>query len=201
MWSNGEREPNALTDSLTGPLVSYEHVYRSQPAVRTAVDKLSKRIATLPFDAFNRTDNGGREIDQSSTLDSLIHKPWPRAGAVHLNSVIAQSLALHGNSLVAKLRTADREAPPFMLWPLDWAQINAYGPPGGRIEWWSTYQFDGEERFIAVEDTLHFAWPAPSGLGDRRRPLESLGMTLAIEAAAQQYQAARFRAATGRRWR
>jgi hypothetical protein len=112
LWSNGERAGD------DGTILSFDQVFRSQPVVRTAVDKIAKRIATLPFDAFDRTANDGRELDSSSSLASLIHQPWPRAGAVHLNHFIAQSLLVHGNALVAKLRTADREAPPFMLWPL-----------------------------------------------------------------------------------
>lgn len=184
LWTSGER---AGTDDRF--LLSFDAVYRSQPVVATAVNKLARRIATLPFDAFTRTANDGRELDRASGLDSLIRKPWPRAGSVHLNSFIAQSLLVHGNALVAKLRGPDREQPPFMLWPLDWSQTSAYGPVGGRIEWWSTYQFDGVERFISVEDVLHFAWPAPSGSEVGVSPLEQLGTTVANDHASAQYSA------------
>lgn len=183
LWSNGERVGDA--DRF---LVSFDAVYRSQPVVATAVDKIARRVATLPFDAFSKTANDGRELDQASSLSSLVRKPWPRAGSVHLNAFIAQSLLVHGNALVAKLRGPDREAPPFMLWPLDWSQTSAYGPVGGRIEWWSTYQFDGVERFISIEDVMHFAWPAPSGSEIGVSPLEKLGTTIANDYASTQYQ-------------
>jgi HK97 family phage portal protein len=188
MWTNGEDYPNGLTDGEDAVLVSYGAIYRTQPIIATAVDKLSRRIATLPFDAFKRTANDGRELDRGSSLDSLIHKPWPRAGAVHLNSFISSSMLVHGNALVAKLRSSDREAPPFMLWPLSWPLVNAYGPVGGRIEWWSTTQFDGVERFIAVEDVLHFAWPDPEGGEIGVSPIQKLGTTIALEAASSTYQ-------------
>jgi HK97 family phage portal protein len=181
LWSNGERAGD------DGTILSFDQVFRSQPVVRTAVDKIAKRIATLPFDAFDRTANDGRELDSSSSLASLIHQPWPRAGAVHLNHFIAQSLLVHGNALVAKLRTADREAPPFMLWPLDWSQISAWGPVGGRIEWWSTFQFDGTEGFFKAEDVLHFAWAAPSGSEIGVSPLETLEGVVRNDVASREY--------------
>jgi hypothetical protein len=46
MWSSGEREGD---DAY---LKSYEAIYRSQPNLAAVVDKLTRRIATLPFDAY-----------------------------------------------------------------------------------------------------------------------------------------------------
>jgi HK97 family phage portal protein len=191
MWSDGYREPNDLTDA--GVLVSYERIYRSQPAIAAVVDKLARRIATLPFDAYTQDSTGHRTPSRGDALDSLLRKPWPRAGTVHLNHHVALSLLVHGNAVVAKLRGPDREVPPYMLWPLDWAQLSAYGPDGGRIEWWSTTQFDGQVRYIPVEDTLHFAWPAPSGSEIGVSPIEKLRTTIQIEDAAQRYQSSQFR--------
>jgi phage portal protein BeeE len=76
-----------------------------------------------------------------------------------------------------------------MLWPLDWSQINAWGLSAGAVEWWSTFQFDGQERFIAVEDTMHFAWPGPSGSEIGVSPLEKLGTTIALEASRRRIRA------------
>src|SRR5690349_15539039 len=121
MWSDGERYPNAATE-----LRSYEQIYRSQPVVAGAVDKLARRISTLPFDAYKMGANQARELVRGDTLDSLLRRPMPRTPGLHLRFHIAQSLLLHGNALVAKLRGSDREAPPVMLWPLNWAQIGAY---------------------------------------------------------------------------
>ena len=187
MWSDGERYGNAATE-----LRSYEAIYRSQPVVAGAVDKLARRISTLPFDAYLRKPKDERELVRGDTLDSLLRRPMPRSSGVHLRAHIAQSLLLHGNALVACLKGADRDAPPVMLWPLNWAQIGAYAEPGGRIEWWSTYQFGNEERFIRVEDTLHFAWPAPDGGEIGVSPLEKLGVTIRLEDATQRYSTAQF---------
>jgi HK97 family phage portal protein len=187
MWSNGE------SDDESGVLKSYEALYRSQPTLAAVVDKLTRRVATLPFDAYKRQPNHGREqVAPSDSLATLIAKPMPRSSRVHLLSHITQSLLIHGNALVAKLRT-DPDLPPDMLWPLNWAQISAFGPVGGRIEWWSTTQFDGVERFMRVEDTVHFAWPAPDGSEIGVSPIEKLGVTFRLEDAAQRHQISQFK--------
>src|SRR4051812_39813134 len=155
MWSNGEREGDDAN------LKSFEAIYRSQPVLAGVVDKLSRRAATLPFAAFTQDGDHREPVAREDSLATLLRRPRPRTSTVHLLTHVFQSLYIHGNAVVAKLRTADREAPPVMLWPLNWSQLNAYGELGGDIEWWSTSQFDGVERFIAAEDTLHFAWPGP----------------------------------------
>jgi len=186
MWSDGER---AGEDRY---LRSYSRIYQSQPVVAGVVDKLARRIATLPFDGYQRGPRDAREVVRGDTLDSLIRRPMPRWSTAAMLHHVAQSLLLHGNALLVKVRGADREAPPEMLWPLDWEFVNAYAPVGGRIEWWSTYQFDGEERFIAVDDTVHFSWESPHGqLGVS--PLAKLGVTVRLEDAAQRYQTSAFR--------
>jgi HK97 family phage portal protein len=188
MWSNGEREGDGYY------LKSFEAIYRSQPMVAGAVDKLARRIASLPFDGYRRMDDRAREmLERTDGLQTLVAHPMPGVAKVHLLAHVAQSLLIHGNALVAKLRGPDRDAPPIMLWPLDWARIGAYAEPGGRIEWWSTFQFGLEERFISAADTIHFAWPGPDGGEVGVSPLEKLGVTIQVEDAAQRYQTASFR--------
>jgi HK97 family phage portal protein len=190
MWSDGERYPNGMTDS--GVLASFEQIYRTQPVVAGAVDKLTRRLATLPFGAFQEIGGSREPLDPSHGLATLLRRPRPRYSGVHLLAHIAQSLFIHGNGLVAALRGADRDAPPIMLWPLNWAQTSAYGQPGGDVEWWSTVQFGAEERFISATDVLHFAWPGPDGGPIGVSPLEKLGVTIALEDAAQRYQRSNF---------
>lgn len=194
MWSSGEREPNGLTDGLDGPLVSYERLYRSQPVLAGAVDKIARRAASLPFAPFRALENGSRvPLPREDSLATLLRRPRPRMSTVHLLAHVFQSLLIHGNALVAVLRGPDRDAPPIMLWPLDWARVGAYGEPGGDIEWWSTFQFGDDERFIAAADTLHFAWPGPDGGQVGVSPLEKLGVTIRLEDATQRFQTANFR--------
>lgn len=175
MWSDGERWGDSEN------LRSYEAIYRTQPAVAGVVDKLTRRISTLPFDGYRRVPDDGRELVRGDSLDSLLRHPMPRSGTVHLLAHVAQSLLIHGNALVAKVRGSDRKAPPVMLWPLDWAQVNAYGE--GTIEWWSTTQYGTAERFLADADVIHFAWPGPDGGPIGVSPIEKLGTTVRLNAA------------------
>ncbi len=188
MWSDGSSD----NDAPDGRMVSYAGIYASQPMVATAVNKLSRRISTLPFDGYRRQADGGRELVRGDSLDSLIRRPRPRWSTVHLLHFIQQSMMVYGNALLAIVRGADPDAPPVGLWPLDWAYISAWAPTGGTIEWWSTTQFDGAERYIAVADTLHFAWESTSGeIGIS--PLQPLAATIRLEDAAQRHQTASFR--------
>jgi HK97 family phage portal protein len=190
MWSDGSSD-NADPDQV---LKSYEAIYRSQPVLAGVVDKLARRMATLPLVAYEGKPTGPRKPVYGDSLDSLLRTPMPRQSTVHLITYVFQSLLIHGNALLAKVRGSDPDAPPSMLWPLDWSHTSAYGEQGGTIEWWSTTQFgDGQERFIRVEDTVHFAWTAPSGGEVGVSPLEKLGVTIRLEDAAQRHQTSMFR--------
>jgi HK97 family phage portal protein len=180
MWSNGEREGDP-----DGHLVSYEGIYRSQPVVGAVVNKLSRRVATLPLDVIRET-NGRREVVDGNSLDTLLSKPMPRWGRVHLLSFIETSLLVNGNAVLAKLRT-DPDGPPDMLWPLDWSRLTAYGEVGGTIEFWSTTQFENQVRGIEAVDTIHFAWPGPDGGEIGVSPLEQLGTTIKLDDATQRH--------------
>jgi HK97 family phage portal protein len=195
MWSDGERYPNNLTDSLDGALASYDYIYRSQPILAGVIDMIAFRAATLPFGAFTARQDGTRDpIARSDSLATLLRRPKPRSSTVHLLNHVFTSLFVHGNALVAKLRThGDPDTPPDMLWPLDWSRVTAFGEPGGDVEWWGTYQFNNEELFVKAEDTVHFAWPGPDGGPIGVSPLQKLGVTIRLEDAAQRYQTANFR--------
>lgn len=188
MWSDGSSD-NADADAC---LRSFESIYRSQPVLAGVVDKLTRRVATLPLIAYTGKPGGARTATTGDSLDTLLRRPMPGKSTVHLVAHVQQSLLIHGNALVAKLRGSDPEAPPVMLWPLDWSRVSAYGPEGGTIEWWSTTQF-GDERFIRAADVVHFAWPAPCGSEIGVSPLEKLGVTIRLEDAIQRHQTAMFR--------
>ena len=189
MWSDGTSD-NVDSEAY---LKSYEAIYRSQPVLAGVVDKLARRIATLPLNAYQKKRNGQRDIVEGDALDTLLRAPMPRQSTVHLLTYIFTSLLIHGNAVVAKMRTHGvDELPPDMLWPLNWAQISAYGE--GTVEWWSTTQFEnGQERYIEAKDTVHFAWPAPSGSEIGISPLEKLGVTIRLEDAAQRHQTSMFK--------
>jgi HK97 family phage portal protein len=191
---DSNRWSDATDDAHYGCLRSYEEIYGSQPAVFTAVNKIARRIATLPFEGFVQVDRNKRDyLPPTDALASLIRRPWPRASTVHLLTHIAQGLLLHGNALVVKVRLAGPDAPPDMLWPLSWSKLSAWAAEGSPIVGWSTTQFGGVQRWIDPEDVIHFAWLPPDASGIGISPLEALGVTIRLEDATQRYQTAQFR--------
>jgi hypothetical protein len=72
MWSDGERYGD---DEF---LRSFQQIYRTQPVIAGVVDKLARRIATLPFDGYRHLDAGAREMVQGDALESLLRHPLPR---------------------------------------------------------------------------------------------------------------------------
>jgi HK97 family phage portal protein len=189
-----DRWTDAVDDVDLCCLKSFDQIYRSQPVVAAVVNKIARRVATLPFGAFRLAGTGAREPVLEGTLRDLIAAPWPRGTSLHLNHHVALSLLVHGNALVGLVRENGPDAPPTGLWPLDWARVSAYGMLGGPVEWWSTSQFGvAGERFIRAGDVLHFAWSAPSGQPIGVSPLEQLGVTLRLDDAAQRHQVALFR--------
>lgn len=173
-------------------LASYATIYRTQPVVAAAVNKLARQIATLPLKVFRRGGEFERErLDATHPLVRLLNRPLPRRGAVHAKQWMIFPALLHGNSLVGKLR-AEPDGPPVMLLPLDWPSLSAYAEQGQFVEWWSTVQFDGGERWIRAQDAIHLAWESPAGeIGVS--PLEQLGTTIQLEDAAKRQQKAAFR--------
>jgi HK97 family phage portal protein len=192
---NADRWTDATDDAyFSRNLVSYETIYRTQPAVHTAVNKITRRIASLPFEAFEQISPERRgPLPKTDTLERLIRRPWPRASKVQLLTHIAQGLLIHGNALLVKVREDGPDEPPTALYPLAWTHLSAYAPSGGPIVGWSTTQFDGQERWLRPEDVIHFAWMAPDGNEIGIALLEALGTTVRIEDAATRYQTAQFR--------
>lgn len=191
--SLSDRWTDATEAGEGGYLKSFDAIYRSQPVVAAVVNKIARRVATLPFGPFKLLSNGSREPVLQGDLFDLLNSPWERATALHLNHHVMLSLLVHGNALVALARGNGPDEPPTSLWPLDWAHVSAYGRAGGPIEWWSTSQFGGVERYVSTQEVLHFAWSAPSGSPVGVSPLEQLGVSLRLEDATQRHQTAMFR--------
>jgi phage portal protein BeeE len=200
MWSMASGARMALTDGAAGVL-SYERIYRSQPVVATAVDKLTRRIATLPFDAFKRTANDGRELDRGRALATLIRQAVAarRVRSIWL-AFIAQSLLVHGNALVAKLRALTVRRPRSCCGR--WigrrstrGRLSAAASSGGRRSS-SITRNDSSRR---GHDAFRVAVPSGSEVGVS--PLEKLGTTSRLIRRRRRISLSRCRAGTGRVWR
>src|SRR3954454_15707155 len=81
-----DRWTDATEDGVHGYLKSFEAIYRSQPVLSSVVDKLARRIASLPFGAFTLNPDGSRDaVAATDSLSTLIRRPWPRASTLDLN--------------------------------------------------------------------------------------------------------------------
>jgi HK97 family phage portal protein len=194
LWSDGDTVDGAGVDHAgwgSRKLVSYEQIYRTQPAVASCVNKLVRQISVLPIKVYkvNGPDNKTEITSEEHSLRRLLLYPAPRRGEMDLKQWLAMAALTHGNGLLAKFRE-ELDGPPTALLPVNWQYTSAYAEQGGPIEWWSTAQ-TGEERFFPVEESVHFAWDSPSGeIGTS--PLEQLGVTIRLEDAAQRYSTSSF---------
>jgi HK97 family phage portal protein len=169
---------------LNGQFVSFTQLYRSQPWVAIAVNKLARQIASLPLKVYRQGSQGDRERVTSHRLVDLLGKPQARAGAIQLKQWMVLPVLLHGNGTVLKSRT-ERNGPPTMLSPLDWRYMQA-NVVDSRIEFWQTTEF-GSSQPLDPDDIFHIGWEAPDGrIGVS--PLQQLGITVRIERSAQEYQ-------------
>lgn len=168
--------------------LSYSEIYETQPIVAAAVNKLVHQIATLPLKTYRRKGGGERERVRGEGPDTVLNRPAPRRSPTDLKQWIAWPMHVQGNGLLAKYR-GEPGGPPTELLPLDWRYISAYARPGGPVEVWETTQLGSAQR-IAVEETVHFAWFVPGGIGVS--PLKQLGVTVRREDAAQRYQESSF---------
>jgi HK97 family phage portal protein len=190
-WTAATDDPNHWTN---GVLASFDRIYRTQPAVYSVVNKLARRVSTLPVEGYRVEDRDHRQpLEPTDALATLLRRPWTRRSTVDLLTRIMQDLLIHGNALVVKVRSGGQETPPDMLWPLTWPKLSAYASDGNPIVGWSTTQFGGQERWINPEDVVHFAWEPPDDTGIGISPLEALGTTVRLEDATQRYQTAQFR--------
>jgi HK97 family phage portal protein len=174
---------------VRGTAATYEGMYRSQVWVWVVVNKLARGVARLPLKVYQLDADGeSRRRVREGPIARLLASPWPRASAWDWKLFVMQSLAIHGNALLAK---ASREPTglPLELWPVPWRHVEVIVRGDGSVE---GYVFHGTEGRVglAPEDVVHLRTTAGAvGIS----PLEPLARTLAIEHAAQEWAAATFR--------
>lgn len=183
-WSGGGSVPLLGNNSI-----SYAQLYRTQPWVGIAVNKLARQVARLPLKAYKRNSQGDKERVSTGRFAELLERPWERGSANDLKQAFAFPTLLHGNGLVRKVRNRAGQ-PPSSFIPLDWRFISPHCEDGAPIYVWETQQPD-QPKYIAPEDVIHTAWWSPDGaIGVS--PLQQLGVTIRLEDAAQRYSTASF---------
>lgn len=196
LWTSGDQvDAYGWHDSRW--VASYGEIYQTQPVVAAVVNKIVRQGSTMPLKTYRRAVDGEKtrvtsdSDDAGAGLARIFEKPAPRCGPTHLKQWILSPSLVFGNGLLAKFRGDGPYAPPTELLPMDWRYVSAYARYG-YVEWWGTTQVGSTERYVRVEDTLHFAWDAAGGcLGVS--PLHQLAVSLRLEDAAQRWQTSSFR--------
>lgn len=179
MWGEG-------VPVVGGKVVSFDQVYRTQPWVRVMVSKIVRQVARLPLKVYRTGAGGSRERVREGPLVELLSSPTGPRGrhsAIDLKQWLLHDALVNGNSLVRKVRDDGPGGPPTRLIREPWAGV----------EWtrngWGVTTDNGRRRLVDFADSIHVSWQDDErGLGVS--PLAALGVTVRIEDAAQQQQAA-----------
>jgi HK97 family phage portal protein len=176
--------------SPDGRVASYQGIYESQPWVAVVVNKLNRGIMDLPLRLYREvTQDGEIEPVHNHPVMDLILNPWERASPAQFKQKLSFPALIHGNSVVAKVRS-EPDGPPTGLMPLDWRFLVAHTLDDGEVFFWESNQ-PRRQQFYDVDDVVHVAFEA--GLGDIGvSPIKQLGTTLRTEENAQTYQSSSF---------
>ena len=117
MQSVGARSVEMAPGPDGARVLSFEQLYESQPAIRAAVDKLLRQIATLPLKTYRRITDTERERVIDHPANRLVNAPAPRRGGLAFKQWMARPVLVHGNGLMAKYRGDGADRPPTSILP------------------------------------------------------------------------------------
>jgi HK97 family phage portal protein len=168
-----------LTDQMLmlGRGTSYAAIYRSQPYVSAAVDKVAASAARLSLKTYQRTPDGGRNRLRNHPLALLLARPFPLLDPFQFWVWTVSTFELYGEVIWIKLR-ATPKGPPIALVPMHPVnvEIELDKETGERVYRWRAIDKTWPQR-----DVVHFRSYAPDmGLRGRSR-LEPLRSTLISE--------------------
>lgn len=184
---NRIQQPSGTSIQLTdGVSMAYYELWRTQPAVRTAVSFLGRNIAQLALHSFRRKGDVDRERLIDHALPKLISRPNAWTTRYRMMDALVHDLAIFDRAYWQKVKTDDGTAGLIRIPP-----TMCSADPDSK-NWLTPERFvvKGErgEKKIDAGDMVFFR--GYSGLGDTEgvSPLESLRRTLSEE-----YEASRMR--------
>jgi HK97 family phage portal protein len=179
------------TVAMSGTLaLTYEALWRAQPALRTTVGFLARNVAQLGLDPYRRISDNDRKKLTDHPLARMLEQPLPINGSkwtkYRLLSTLVHDLCVYDNAFWLKMRidgTGDVNGllpvPPRMIFPrgVNWFAADEYRLYGN-----AGYQD------IPADDVVHFHGYNPDDPRQGVSPIETLRQILAEE-----FSAATFR--------
>jgi HK97 family phage portal protein len=179
-WSPGGGTSVSL---VGGKVVSYAYLFATQTWIAAAVMRMLTWSVRVPLKVYRQTGDDSRERAIDTPLAKAIGSPWDRGSTIELVMALLGPLLVHGNGLV---RVLDGAGGQLRFDPLDWRAAQPISPFSKWISGWDVVE-DGQTETLSADQALHAAWWSPLGpVGIS--PLQQLGVTIAIEEAAQRYQ-------------
>lgn len=166
--------------------MTYEQLWRTQPALRTVVGFLARNVAQLGVDPYRRLSATDREKLTDHPVARLLERPFPGSKwtKYRLLNTVMHELCIYDNAYLLKLRVdGDVQA----LLPIPSRMIS---PAGDKWFMPDSYTIAGSRgnRTVKADEVVHIHGYNPT---DPRRgvaPIETLRQILAEELAATSYR-------------
>jgi HK97 family phage portal protein len=162
---------------------TYAALYRTQPNVRICVDFLARNFAQLGLHVFRRVSDTDRVRLADHDLVKWLGKPNPATTRYRLFEGLMQDLGIYFNAYWLKVRTAD--ALGLVRLPPEQVSIE-----GGLVPSTFIWTVDGQEKYFAPSEVVHFSGYDPCNPLMGLSPLETLRQLLAEQKAASDYRQA-----------
>ena len=165
--------------------LTFEQIWRTQPAVRTVVGFLARNIAQLGLHVFERADDNDRRRRTDHPLAKLMRRPFPGTAwnSYRLISWTIHERCIYDEAFWIKGRVGDE----FAVLPIPRRFIQ---PTGENPLMPTGYKISGSngERDLSADQVVHFRGYNPDDMRTGCSPLETLRALLAEEYAATKYR-------------
>lgn len=165
---------------------SYEHMWKTQPALRTVVEFLARNIAELGLDVFERNSDTDRKKVKEHPLSKMLDNPWPGSKWTKyrlVNWTVQEYLIF--NSAVWLKGVADDGSRGVLPVPRRYIE-----PRGENFFFPDYYRLTGTKghRDLDPDEVVHFYGYNPDDPKDGWSPVETLRQLLAEEYASGKYR-------------
>lgn len=117
--------PGLMQLSGKNLFASYATLYRTQPYLAAAVNKIARMIARLPIRTYEADATGQRTTVLDHPVPRVLAKPHPKLSTYMLVEAMLSDVALFGNSTTVIMQNSNGE--PTELWPMPWPQVEVHG--------------------------------------------------------------------------